>query len=70
MGAEQLPWVVWFVPLVLILDAILGGSDWKKLGRSAVMRRPAVYWGGLGALTAMVLALFPLEAAPFVYFQF
>ena len=69
-GSEQLPWIVWCIPLVLILDAIFGTTDWKKLGRAALMRRPAVYWGGLGALTAMVLALYPLEAAPFVYFQF
>ena len=69
-GSEQLPWVVWLVPIVLMLDAVLGTTDWKRGGRSAIMRRPMVYWGGLGALTAMVLALYPLEAAPFVYFQF
>lgn len=69
-GAQQLSWVVWTVPFILAVDAIFGTTDWKKLGRSQIMRRPAVYWGGLGALTAMVLALYPLEAAPFVYFQF
>ena len=69
-GSEQLPWIVWLVPLALVLDAVLGATDWKRLSRSAVLRRPVIYWGGLGAMTAMVLALYPLEAAPFVYFQF
>ena len=69
-GSEQLPWIVWLVPLALLLDALLGTTDWKRLGRSPILRRPVVYWGGLGAMTAMVLALYPLEAAPFVYFQF
>ena len=69
-GSQQLSWVVWTVPFVLALDAMLGTTDWKKLGRSPALRQPVVYWGGLGALTAIVLALYPLQAAPFVYFQF
>ena len=60
-GSAQLPWVVWLVPALLALDAVLGRTDWKQLGRAPILRRPAVYWGGLGALTAIVLALYPLK---------
>ena len=70
-GLETLPWAVWLVPGLIALDAMLGKTNWKRLSRAAVLKRPAGnYWGGLGALVAVMLALYPLEAAPFVYFQF
>ena len=42
----------------------------RRLGRIPALRQPLVWWGALGALTAILLALYPLEARPFVYFQF
>jgi len=69
-GSLSLPWVLWLVPVLIAIDAALGKTDWKRLSRAPVLRSPAVYWGTLGALTAVVLALYPLDAAPFVYFQF
>ena len=69
-GAGVFPWTVWLVPLLIVIDAVLGRTDWRRLGRSDILRRPVVYWTALGALTAVLLSLYPLEAAPFVYFQF
>jgi alginate O-acetyltransferase complex protein AlgI len=69
-GPEHLPWTVWLVPALLALDAALGRTRLSRLGRAALMRQPWVYWAGLGAFAGLVLALYPLEAQPFVYFQF
>lgn len=69
-GPQQLPWIVWLVPVLLLVDTLLGRTKLKCLARSAVMRRPLVYWGALGATVALLLALYPLDAKPFVYFQF
>ena len=69
-GPQQLPWIVWLVPVLLLVDTLLGRTKLKRLARSAVMRRPLVYWGALGATVALLLALYPLDAKPFVYFQF
>lgn len=69
-GPEALPWIVWAVPALIILDACLGHSRLRRLARSSLMRRPMIFWGGLGVLTAILFALYPLEAQPFVYFQF
>lgn len=69
-GSDTLsPWV-WSVAGLIALDAILGRRAFKWPQMQAFLRRPAVYWGGLGALVGVLLALYPLEAAPFVYFQF
>ncbi|MEO0465867.1 MAG: MBOAT family O-acyltransferase [Pseudomonadota bacterium] len=69
-GAQMLPWFVWAVPGLIALDAVLGLYGRRLAGLSRVLRRPVVYWGGLGATAGLLLALYPLEAAPFVYFQF
>ena len=69
-GSGMLPIWVFAVPGLIALDAWLGGRAGKSPARLALLRRPIVYWCGLGALTAILLALYPLEAAPFVYFQF
>ncbi len=69
-GPDTLPWLVWGVPLLVALDAVMGRSRLSRLSRARFLRNPLVWWGGLGAVTAMLLALYPLEAAPFVYFQF
>ncbi len=69
-GAKMLPWTVWLIPFLLALDVALGKTRLGRIGRTAFARHPAVYWAGLGAATAVLLALYPLEARPFVYFQF
>lgn len=66
-GPEVLPMTVWLVLPILALDAVLGRSGFTRL---AFFKRPVVYWGTLGLLIGILLALYPLEAAPFVYFQF
>jgi len=65
-GPGMLSWLVFAVPALIALDAILG----KLAPRLAPLRQPLLYWAGLGALAGIVLALYPLDAAPFVYFQF
>ncbi|MEL6956767.1 MAG: hypothetical protein AAFO88_09000, partial [Pseudomonadota bacterium] len=69
-GAQMLPWFVWMVPLLIAVDAILGLRGREFVSRLPALRQPAVYWGGLGVVVGLLLALYPLEAAPFVYFQF
>ncbi len=69
-GAQILPVFVWSVPALIALDCVLGRSRLKSLARAPFLRHPAVYWGGLGGLAGVLAALYPLEAAPFVYFQF
>jgi D-alanyl-lipoteichoic acid acyltransferase DltB (MBOAT superfamily) len=69
-GDRTLPLTVWFVPLLIFTDVLLGRTKLRHLGRAGFLRQPLVYWAGLGALIAVLFALFPLEARPFVYFQF
>jgi len=69
-GGDMLPWFVWGVPALIALDAVLGLYGRKLKALAPVLKRPVVYWGGLGATAGLLLALYPLEAAPFVYFQF
>ena len=68
-SAEISAWVWLLVPLIA-LDAILGRGGLKALQASRILRHPVVYWSGLGVLSGIMLALYPLEASPFVYFQF
>lgn len=69
-GGDMLPWFVWLVPGLIGLDVFLGRHG-RGLSRALpVLKHPALYWGGLGATAGLMLALYPLEAAPFVYFQF
>ena len=69
-GSAQLSAWVWLIIPLIALDALIGQGAWRQLKRAAMLRRPAVYWGSLGVLSGVLLALYPLEAAPFVYFQF
>ncbi len=69
-GSAALPALVWLVPALIALDSLLGRGAFKPLLKAPVLRRPVIYWGGLGILTGILLALYPLQAAPFVYFQF
>ena len=68
-SAELSSWIWLLVPLIA-MDALLGKGGLKQLKESRVFRQPALYWGSLGVLTGILLALYPLEASPFVYFQF
>lgn len=68
-NAELSVWV-WLVIPLIALDALLGRGAIKRLRNIAVLRRPTLYWGSLGVLSGILLALYPLEASPFVYFQF
>ncbi len=69
-GPQVLPWFVWLVPILIALDALLGLRGRRLLQALPILRQPVVYWGGLGVTFGLLLALYPLEAAPFVYFQF
>ena len=70
-GAESLPVVAFFVPVLILIDSLLSQVDrLKSLPRRAFARSPVFYWAGLGSLVALGLALYPLNPAPFVYFQF
>lgn len=69
-GSAELSVWVWFVIPLIALDALLGRGAIKHLRNLAVLRRPTLYWGSLGVLSGILLALYPLEASPFVYFQF
>ena len=69
-GSGMLSWFVWLVPGLIVLDVWLGRHG-RRLNRVLpALNRPVLYWGGLGATVGLLLALYPLEAAPFVYFQF
>ena len=70
-GPEQISWVAYFIPLLVLIDSMISQvSKLKVLPRLPAFRFPAMYWAGLGCLTALALALYPLKSAPFVYFQF
>lgn len=69
-GSGTITLWVWLVLPLIALDALLGRGALDGLKRARFWRRPAVYWGSLGALLGILLALYPLEASPFVYFQF
>ncbi|MEL6413527.1 MAG: MBOAT family O-acyltransferase [Pseudomonadota bacterium] len=69
-GSEMLSIWVWLVLPLIALDAMLGRGALKALITLKLWRQPVLYWGSLGALSGILLALYPLEASPFVYFQF
>lgn len=70
-GPEALSFVAFLVPGLLLIDSLMSQIDrLKALPKIPVFRLPAVYWAGLGCLTALAIALYPLKSAPFVYFQF
>jgi D-alanyl-lipoteichoic acid acyltransferase DltB (MBOAT superfamily) len=69
-GPDTLPWSVWLIPALLLLDGALGKGWLRGLTRSPALSHPGVWWALAGACTALILALYPLKPAPFVYFQF
>ncbi|MDG1826184.1 MAG: MBOAT family O-acyltransferase [Henriciella sp.] len=69
-GSDGLTVYVWLIIPLIALDAALGRGRLKTFTKATVLRRPIVYWAALGVLAAVLLSLYPLEAAPFVYFQF
>jgi len=69
-GSAELSVWVWLVIPLIALDALLGRGAIKLLRNIAFLRRPTLYWGSLGVLSGILLALYPLDASPFVYFQF
>ena len=70
-GAEQISWVAFFVPALLLLDSLTSQlKTLRKVPKHWITRLPSLYWAGLGVLCALAFALYPLKSAPFVYFQF
>jgi alginate O-acetyltransferase complex protein AlgI len=67
-GPQTLSLMALLVIGVLALDHILGVRRWRPNWR--VMDRPELWWAGAGAAIALALSIYPLTAAPFVYFQF
>ena len=70
-GASQLPWFAWLAPLAVVVDNWLGASGIAdRVSRSPLLRRPVVYYTALGVGVGLLAALYPLNPAPFIYFQF
>ncbi len=69
-GAGQLTAAIWMVPVLVIVDALIGRRRSLGLHTISLRGRPTLYWSAMGAAVALALAIYPLEAAPFVYFQF
>jgi alginate O-acetyltransferase complex protein AlgI len=67
-GATEINPAVWLIPLALIADGVLGRRPWRRA--PAWMRNPWVWGVAMGASAGIILAIYPLKAAPFVYFQF
>lgn len=61
---------VWLTLPLIAFDAVLGRGVLKGMRWMPALRAPLLYWGSFGALSGILLALYPLDAAPFVYFQF
>jgi D-alanyl-lipoteichoic acid acyltransferase DltB (MBOAT superfamily) len=69
-GGGHLPLAVWGIPVLIVIDIVLGKTDFSRLSKSTLLRRPILYWAGFGGFAGLLLALYPLDAKPFVYFQF
>ncbi len=67
-GTQTISLMVLLVVVVLALDHALGVRRWRPNWR--LLERPEVWWAGAGAAIALALSIYPLTAAPFVYFQF
>ncbi len=67
-GALGVNWMMMLILLPLAIDHLLGASRWRP--NWPVLSRPEVWWGAAGMFTALALTIYPLRAAPFVYFQF
>ncbi|MEL6860664.1 MAG: MBOAT family O-acyltransferase, partial [Pseudomonadota bacterium] len=59
-GSAQLSAWVWMVLPLIALDAALGRGALTKLKSIRILRNPAPYWGGVGVLAGILLALYPL----------
>ncbi|MHA7898651.1 MAG: MBOAT family O-acyltransferase [Henriciella sp.] len=69
-GSGSLSVWVWLILPLIAFDALLGRGALKPMIQAKVWRQPVLYWGSLGVFSGILLALYPLEASPFVYFQF
>ncbi|PHR54472.1 MAG: hypothetical protein COA47_15430 [Robiginitomaculum sp.] len=67
-GALGVSSALMLVLVPLILDHVLGVTRWRP--NWPALARPEVWWGMAGMATALALTIYPLKAAPFVYFQF
>ncbi len=67
-GAQTLSLMALLIIAVLALDHVLGGRRWRP--NWPILQRPELWWAGAGAAIALALSIYPLTAAPFVYFQF
>jgi D-alanyl-lipoteichoic acid acyltransferase DltB (MBOAT superfamily) len=67
-GLSGVDWALIIVLVPLLLDHVLGVSRWRP--NWALLRRPEIWWATAGMMTAVALTIYPLKAAPFVYFQF
>ncbi len=67
-GTQSLGLAALLIIAVLALDHVLGAMRWRP--QWPVLKRPELWWAGAGATAAIALSIYPLKAAPFVYFQF
>ncbi len=69
-GAGVISALAWTAPVFVLADALIARR--RRIGLSLPQwdHHPRVYWGLVGAMIALALAVYPLDAAPFVYFQF
>lgn len=67
-GELGMNWMLMLVLVPLALDHLLGVTRWRP--NWTALSRPEVWWGAAGMATALAFTIYPLKAAPFVYFQF
>lgn len=67
-GALGINWMLMLVILPLAFDHLLGVTKYRPSWPA--LSRPEVWWGIAGMVTALAVTIYPLVAAPFVYFQF
>ncbi len=67
-GTQTLSLAALLVVLVLALDHWLGATRWRP--RHKLLYRPEIWWAGAGLAVGLGLSIYPMAAAPFVYFQF
>jgi alginate O-acetyltransferase complex protein AlgI len=67
-GPQTLSLMALGIIAVLALDHALGVRRWRPNWK--LLERPELWWASAGAAIALALSIYPLAAAPFVYFQF
>ena len=67
-AGSSLPAAEGWILLVIALDHLIG--RWPRRAHLVPAVAQPVFWAGLGALAALVLASLPLTQKPFIYFQF